>query len=115
MILPHLENAVVPPEKLTQYILSTTREDGAGKAAFFDAFGCVATNWPALAKALLNHVAEHGIMAEEETPFGTRYIVEGPLTALDGRRPNLRSVRFIETGSDIPRFIADYPRKGVLP
>lgn len=35
MTLPHLENAVVPPEKLTKYLLSMTHEDGAGKAAFF--------------------------------------------------------------------------------
>lgn len=48
-------------------------------------------------------------MAEEATSFGTRYLVEGRLTARDGRRPNLRAVWFLDPGSDTPRFITAYP------
>ena len=51
-------------------------------------------------------------MAEEDGPFGVRYVIEGPLTAVDGRRPNLRSIWFIDTGKDDPRLVTAYPLKG---
>jgi hypothetical protein len=35
-------------------------------------------------------------VAEEDTPFGTRYIAEGQFSARDGRRPNLRAIWFLE-------------------
>jgi hypothetical protein len=112
MNLPNVERAVVPMEKLTAYLLCDTHPDGAPKAEFFGLFGYGLGNWQDLARALLNHAAEHGIVKEEVTPFGVRYVIEGPLTAADGRRPNLRSVWFIETGTDTPRLVTAYPLKG---
>jgi hypothetical protein len=112
MIIPHLDRAVVPKEKLSDYLLSDTHPDGAPKAVFFRRFGFTINNWQELAEALLKHAAEHDIVKEEATPFGVRYVVEGPLTAADGRRPNLRSVWFIDTGTDIPRLVTAYPLKG---
>ena len=88
-----------------------THEAGAGKAAFFKSFGYDPDDWAELAGALLIHVADHGIVAEANTPFGTRFIAEGPLAARDGRRPNLRAVWFLDSGSEIPRFITAYPLK----
>lgn len=112
MTLPHLEQAVVPMEKLTGYLLSDTHPDGGPKAEFYRMFGYGIDNWQDLAQALLNHAAEHGIFKEEATPFGVRYVIEGPLIAADGRRPNLRSIWFIDTGTDIPRLVTAYPLKG---
>lgn len=45
----------------------------------------------------------------EETPFGRRYFVEGPLTPPDGRDPLVRSVWLIETRADTPRLVTAYP------
>jgi len=112
MTLPHLENAVVQPEKVTKYLLSAAHEDGAVKALFFNLFGFEPEDWQKLAIALLNHVAENGIVAEEHTRYGTRFVAEGPIQAADGRRPNLRSIWFIDKGRDIPRFVTAYPLKG---
>ncbi|MFQ5612045.1 MAG: DUF6883 domain-containing protein [Anaerolineae bacterium] len=42
-------------------------------------------------------------------PFGTRYVVEGPMPAPDGRTPLVRSVWFIETRGQIPQFVTAYP------
>jgi len=86
--------------------------DGAPKAEFYRRFGYTLDNWQDLAQALLNHAAEHDILKEEMTPFGVRYVIEGALTAADGRRPNLRSIWFIDTGADIPRLVTAYPLKG---
>jgi hypothetical protein len=85
MKLPNVERAVVPMEKLTVYLLSDTHPDGAPKAEFFRQFGFGLDNWQDLAQALLNHAAEHDIVKEEATPFGVRYVIEGPLMAADGR------------------------------
>jgi hypothetical protein len=112
MTLPHLENAVVSREKLTKYLLSATHEDGAGKAGFFLLFGFRSDNWEELATVLLDHVTQHGIVREEVTRFGTRYVSEGPMRAADWRRPNLRSVWFIDTVRDIPRFVTACPLEG---
>jgi hypothetical protein len=102
----------VPEEKLTAYLLSDTHLHGAPKAEFFRRFGFGLDNWQDMARALLNHAAVHGILKEETTPFGVRYVIEGPLTAADGRRPNVRSIWFIEAGTDIPRLVTAYPVKG---
>ena len=114
MTLPHLERAAVPPEKLTEYLLSDKHPDGSPKAEFYRLHGFGLANWRDLAQALLNHAAEHGIVKEEGTPFGVRYVIEGPLNAADGRRPNLRAIWFIDTGADTPRLVTAYPLKGTV-
>jgi len=112
MKLPNQEKAFVPKEKLTEYLLSETHVDGAPKAEFFRHYGFGPDNWAELAQALLNHSAEHDIVAEGSTPFGTRYVIEGRLRAADGRQPNLRSIWFVDTGTDAPRLVTAYPLKG---
>jgi len=112
MKLPHHEDAVVPQAKITGYLLSPTHRDGRSKADFFTRFGFSADSWEELATALLRHAAEHEVTRIEDSPFGTRYVVEGALPAPDGRAPLLCSVWFIETGEQIPRFVTAYPLRG---
>ncbi|MCW5314189.1 hypothetical protein GTQ43_10350 [Nostoc sp. KVJ3] len=47
----------------------------------------------------------------EDSPFGTRYAVEGTLLSPDGRNPVICSAWFIETGETIPKFVTSYPLK----
>lgn len=109
MELPNLDKAIVSEQKLTKYLLAAAHEDGAGKANFFQLFGYDQKDWRELAAALLEHVREHGIVKMEGTAFGTRYVAEGPVLTADGRRPNLRSIWFIDLGRDVPRFVTAYP------
>lgn len=109
MILPNGANALVPREKITGYLLSETHRDGRHKAAFFRLFGFAVESWDVLAAALRRHAVENEVAGMEESPFGMRYIIEGPLRAPDGRSPNLRSVWFIGTGETIPRLATAYP------
>lgn len=92
MKLPHLENAIVPAAKITDYLLSATHRDGRHKAAFFTRFGFAVDDWETLAAALLRHATEHEVAKIETSPFGTRYVIEGELHAPDGRAPALRVV-----------------------
>ena len=109
MKLPHIEQAVVAEQKIVCYLLSPTHEDGQHKARFFTSIGFRADDWETLATAMKAHVAEHELAKVEDSPFGIRYVVEGPLTAPDGRRPAVRSVWFIDTDADVPRFVTAYP------
>jgi len=109
MKLPRHEFAVVPQEKLVNYLLSTTHRDGRHKAAFFNEFGFSASNWQSLADALMRHVAEHEVAREAATEFGVRYVVEGIMEMADSREALVRSVWFIDQDQDTPRFVTAYP------
>jgi hypothetical protein len=45
----------------------------------------------------------------EHTAFGTRYTIEGRLTAPDGRTPLVRVVWFVGRGEDGPLLVTAYP------
>lgn len=109
MKLPNHERALVPREKITDYLLSPIHKDGRGKAAFFSRFGFTPESWQTLAGALLRHAARHEVAKADATPFGTRYVVEGGLETPDGRAPLVRVVWFVETGEETPRLATAYP------
>jgi hypothetical protein len=112
MKLPNHLQAIVPERKVTEYLLSFTHPDGKAKAQFFVALGFVLDDWEVLAHALQAHAAVHEVAKVEQSPFGTRFVIEGQLTAPDGRRPQVRSVWFIDTGATIPRLVTAYPLPG---
>ena len=67
------------------------------------------TNGSRFAKALLRHASEHEVAKIERTPFGTRFVVDGTMGTPGGRAPNVRSVWFVESDQDTPRFVTAYP------
>src|SRR2546422_989386 len=110
MKLPNYDKAIVPREKIVDYLLSPTHRDGRSKAAFFSSFGFSAEAWQTLAEALRRHAAAHEVAKIEASPFGTRYVIEGWLDAPDGRLPLVRVIWFIETGTEMPRLATAYPQ-----
>ena len=109
MRLPNHERAVISQTKLTGYLLSFKHRDGRSKAEFFTQLGFVVESWEELSKALLRHAADNEIAKIEDSPFGTRYIIEGKLLGPGGKMAIIRSVWFIEAGEQIPRFVTAYP------
>ena len=109
MKLPNYENAVISETKITGYLLSTKHRDGRSKAEFFTRLGFSSDAREDLVKALLRHATENEVAKIEDSPFGTRYIIEGVLLAPNRRGAVVRSVWFIETGGEIPRFVTAYP------
>ena len=61
MKLPHVEQAIIPQQKLTEYLLSPTHRTGRSKAVFFVAFGFTREAWGALADMLRRHAEEHDV------------------------------------------------------
>jgi len=107
--LPNYDRAVIPREKVLEYLLSPTHRHGRGKAQFFRKFGFSDAGWDAFAAALLRHAAQHDVKKIEDSPFGKRYTVEGEMGTPDGRTPSIRSIWFILSGDTIPRFVTAYP------
>jgi hypothetical protein len=111
MNLPNHDKAVVSQRKIVGYLLSHSHRDGRGKAKFFTQFGFSVEAWEELAQALRQHAADYEIAKAEQSPFGTRYVIEGQITTPDGRTPLIRSVWFIAAGETIPQFATAYPLK----
>jgi len=102
MKLPHADRPEISKAKVVQYLLSSTHRAGRGKARSFSAFGFQVSAWEALAQALQQHARDNVVTFTEETPFGTRYVIDGPPTAPNGRELQIRTVWFIEEGSRAP-------------
>jgi hypothetical protein len=107
--LPNYEHSVISEKKITGYLLSAKHRDGRSKAEFFTRLGFSSDAWEDLVKALLRHAAENEVAKIEDSPFGTRYIIEWVLLAPDRTGAIVRSVWFIETGEQNPRFVTAYP------
>jgi len=109
MRLPNVENAEILESKISKYLLSTTHRAGKSKASFFMQFGFDPDRWELLALALKQHASDNEVALEEKTIFGTRYIIDGPLKAPDGRLLNIRAAWYINMDGDVPRFVTAHP------
>ena len=109
MKLPNADQAVVPSRKITHYLLSTAHRDGRHKAEFFQSFGFRPEAWEELATALLNHTRHHEVVEIVLTPFGRNFVVEGALTAPDGRAPDVRAIWFIAKNTEAATLATAYP------
>ncbi len=109
MKLPGLEDAVIDPAKITNYLLSAAHPNGRHKAQYFARFGFSANTWQQLAEALIRHAQEHEVAKQDVSPFGIRYVIDGAIMSPDGRNPPIRAVWFMEKGAAIPYFVTAYP------
>jgi hypothetical protein len=104
MKLPNRDLAEVPENKITQYLLNPAHPAGGSKAAFFLQFGFTVVAWGRFADAIRGHAESNEVVAVTPCSYGTRFVVDGPLIAPDGRRLNTRCAWFIENGTEIPPF-----------
>lgn len=109
MKLPNVERAIVPSRKITHYLLSTAHRDGQHKAEFFRSFGFRLEAWKELASALLDHACKYEVVEIVPTPFGRNFVVEGALTAPDGRAPEVRAIWFIAKNAETATLATAYP------
>jgi hypothetical protein len=111
--LPNAARAIIEREKITDYLLATGHPAGRAKAAFFQRFGFAVTTWQVLRGALVEHARSAPVVSSADTPFGRKYILEGSLSAPDGRKPRVRAIWFVRAGDAAPRFVTAYPLPGV--
>ena len=111
--LPYLDRAVVPEAKIVNYLLSARHSGGRAKARFLESFGFSAKDWHALRNALIAHAKANDVVASNQTHFGTRYEIDGPLPTPDGRAPTVRVVWLVESQENVPRLVTLVPRRTV--
>ncbi|MGP1677773.1 MAG: DUF6883 domain-containing protein [Burkholderiales bacterium] len=107
MELPFAHRLRVDESKITGYLLSYS--SGQGKAAFFLGFGFELEKWATLADALTTLAQSNPVVAAVDSPYGTRYSVDGELQTPSGRHPKVRTVWILERDSDEPRLITAHP------
>ena len=109
MELPNCENAYVPVDKLTNYLLSVTHPVGRRKALFLRNLGYDITNANSLMDALLYLAMGANVVEEIPTRWGTKYIVDGLLNSLSGVGVPILTIWIIDIGDSRPRFVTAYP------
>jgi hypothetical protein len=108
MRLPNAESAVIPPEKLRDYLLAPDHPRGWTKAVAFGRLGFHKENWPLLEEALRS---QHLVLNAVEVPgnqFGRKFEIVAPLTGPSGGTAIIKSVWIMPEG-DAPRLITAYP------
>ena len=109
MKVPNSINAIIQEEKITNYLLSLTHIVGRSKAVFFNNMGYNLENAQVLKKDIMQIIRSNDFVEKVESPYGTKYIVEGNIKGFLGKTALIVTVWIIEKGIDIPRFITAYP------
>src|SRR5436190_24354623 len=109
MRLPNAHDAIVPREKIQDYLLDLAHPIGGGKARFFLSFGFRREAWNVLTDAFRKHAQENSVAHSISDADGVTYLVEGPLETPSKRKPRVRTIWLIETGEVAARFITAYP------
>lgn len=109
MNLPRIESAIVPRNKIENYLLDSGHPIGGGKAKFFVHFGFQRERWELLAEAFRRHALENPVAKTLQDADGITYVIEGAMETPSGRNPRVRTVWLVETGTLAPRFITAYP------
>jgi hypothetical protein len=110
VVLLNRNAAVIPAEKLRDYLLSPTHPIGRYKAAFFRTLGYDPSNWQLFdvdLPSLLSLNAEQ----LDVTEYGRKYAITGSITRPNGRVAEIVSVWIMLTGEEMPRFVTAYPKE----
>lgn len=110
MGLPNSDAAYVPSAKVRDYLLSLHYPVGRAKAAFFRALGFTSEAEGKLTAAILEIARRGQLVTVVDSPYGTKYIVEGILTGPTGKAASVITVWVVEPDDPRPRFVTAYPK-----
>lgn len=109
MRLPNADKAIIPVEKLRDYLLSPHHPVGKFKAAFFASLGYTEEDWTKLEEDLRSQHLVLDAEEQERTLYGRKFVIVGPLTGPSERTALVVSVWVIPSGEESPRFVTAYP------
>ena len=108
MKLPNGKNAYISKEKLLEYLLSETHPVGKSKAKFFRKLGFNESNVDKLKQIFLSISRTYDVDDVKKTAYGVNYVIKGEIR-LQNKSASIKTVWFIELGTDKPRFITAFP------
>lgn len=109
MKLPNRENAVIAPDKLTDYLLNVEHKRGGAKARLLVQFGYNSEDWQQLEADIRLYHLDAEVDVVKYTMYGTRYEIRAPLKTPSGRTLTIKTIWQIDDGTDFPRLITLFP------
>lgn len=109
MKLPEAQRAVIAPDKIRDYLLSTSHRVGRFKAPFFATLGYTNADWRRLEQDLLNLAASADAEPGRESPYGQKYEIRGTLNGPSGKSATVLTVWIVRFESDVPQFVTAFP------
>jgi hypothetical protein len=109
MSVPNCENAFVPFEKVSHYLLDLTLPHGKTKAMFFRGIGYSLTSPELLINDLERLACVGNLLSTQTTIEGKKYVVVVPLLAPNGKTYSIKTIWITEHTIDRPRLITTYP------
>ena len=105
----NVTSAGLSEEKFRLYLLNRLHPVGRGRAVFFESVGFSAGRWSVLASAILEYAKKNQVSESIPNEHGIKYIIDGKLESPDQRNPLIRSIWFVEKGTELARFVTAYP------
>jgi hypothetical protein len=110
--LPNADEAVIPREKLRDYLLSPEHAVGRFKAAFFASLGYTREDWSALEVDLRSQHLPLDAEEVKATGYGRKFTITGPMRGPSSSTAIVTSVWVVRSGEETPRFVTAYPGGG---
>jgi hypothetical protein len=107
--LPGVDDALIDPTKVRDYLLSSSHPIGRFKGAFFRSLGYSEGEWQRLERDLRSLAALGRAVRGAVSPYGQKYEVRGILRGPSGRTAALVTVWIVLTGEEAPRLVTAYP------
>ena len=108
MKLPNFERAIIPREKLLDYLLSSAHPVGQFKARFFRSLGYTNDNWTKLERDI-REILNNDAIVTEQTEYGQKYVVTGIIRGPTNKSAKIVTAWIILDDEKLPRFITAHP------
>lgn len=104
-------DAILPAEKLREYLLSPRHPDGRGKAAYLAQLGYTQEAWQRLEVDLRRQHLTLEASPSRPSPYGLKYEILGPLLGPNGRAAWVRTIWIVLFGETAPRLVTLIPEE----
>jgi hypothetical protein len=102
-------DAVIPQDKLRDYLLSVAHPDGRGKAEYLGRLGYSQGTAGQLDADLREQILSRDAQPGRPSPYGQKYEILGPLTGPNGKNAWVRTIWIVLTGETAPRLVTLIP------
>lgn len=111
MKLPYRKNSIIKSEKLNNYLLSLTHQEGKSKAKFFRKIGYNESNIAEFEQVLLKigMLNEVDAVDKKKSKIVIKYTIYGLIDAPNGKQYKVKSVWAIDSGTKIPHLATAHP------
>ena len=102
-------DAIIPPDKLRNYLLSVAHPDGRGKAEYLGRLGYSQDRAGQLDADLREQILSLEAQPGRPSPYGQKYEILGPLTGPNGNSGWVRTIWIVLTGETALRLVTLIP------